>query len=62
MGGPLVEVLGFTGTTPLLQLMAVALLVSDVVVIFYRRREETVMELRKVPGQGLEKELYQRLE
>jgi len=58
VGGPLVDLLGFAGTTPVLQAWALLMLVTDVVVICYSGSKRIVT--RKTFGRKTE--LYIRLE
>jgi len=58
VGGPLVDLLGFAGTTPVLQAWALLMLATDVVVICYSGSKRVVT--RKTFGRKAE--LYIRLE
>jgi len=59
VGGPLVYILGFTGTTPILQVWALVMLVLDLLVLCYGGSKYLY---RRSKGDGKKAQLYERLE
>jgi len=62
VGGPLVDWLGFTGTTPVLQAWAGVMLLTDIWVLLTRGCSQGQGELQLRNKGGSERDLYQRLE
>ena len=62
VGGPLVDWLGFTGTTPVLQVWAGVMLLTDIWVLLTRGCSQDQGELQLRNKGGSERDLYQRLE
>lgn len=63
LGGPLVDWLGFTGTTPILQLISVAMLMADICIIVYTNQNNPTIKMRrKDANSNMEKDLYERIE
>lgn len=62
LGGPLVNWLGFTGTTPILQLISVVMLVADVCILVYTKQNHPAIKMRrKDANSNMEKDLYERI-